>query len=66
MIWVMQGILICNASSIQSSLEEQSQKDTLNKGVGQMSIQRRDSEDYIVPIGKAANFPLRVKVSLEY
>ncbi|MDP3372578.1 MAG: hypothetical protein Q8S21_06815 [Candidatus Paracaedibacteraceae bacterium] len=39
-----QGILIYSASSTQRSLEEQSQNDTLNKGVGQMSIQPRDSD----------------------
>ena len=39
-----QGIVICNASSIQVSLEGQSQKDALSKGVGQMSIQQRDSD----------------------
>ena len=41
---LLQVILLCNASSVQSAMEEQSQKDTLNKGVGQLSIQQRDSD----------------------
>lgn len=43
-VLLSQGVLICNASSIQSSFEEQRQEGTLSIGVGKMSIQQRDSD----------------------